>query len=344
MKETTVKNQQSDEVCAVSIVCTTYNQERYIQKALEGFLAQKTNFQFEIVIHDDASTDGTRAIVEQYVAAHPLLFKPVYQEVNQYSKGGFKPLVHAAGYARGKYLALCEGDDYWTNDTKLQQQYDALEQHPDLDFCFHSAHCLSGEVFDDQLHWRYAEGQILEVPDVLQCPTGTFAPTCSYMVRRETLSLLPEWFFSRAPVGDFFIEMYATRRGGALYIDAPMSVYRTTSDGSWHLNTYGNDEAFQKYLSAMIEAINLMEPDFPGLHDSFQWKRAWLYTFGAFHYLRKDNYPEFRKHIEMAFAESSFISNKQTIAYLLRRWPRMANRIIAVLSHLKHVVVGFSGK
>lgn len=330
--------------CPVSIICTTFNHELYIEKALDGFLAQRTDFPFEIVIHDDASTDRTRTIIEGYVAAHPLVIRPIFQEVNQYSQGGFKPIVFAAGHAEGKYLALCEGDDYWISGTKLQQQYESLEARPDLDFCFHSAFNLRNDKRDKRPSWVYDDKRVLSNRDILESGDGTFAPTSAYMIRKEVLGLLPAWFFERAPVGDFFIEMYAARRGGALYIDAPMSVYRTMSDGSWHLNTYGNDIAFQKYLSSMLEALSLMEPDFPGLYKSFRWKRAWLYTFGALHYLRREKHAEFRELIELALTETGFISKKQAVAYLLRRWPEAANQVIAALFNIRRLVSGSPAK
>ncbi len=321
--------------CPVSIVCTTYNHEKYIRKALDGFVAQKVNFPFEIVVHDDASTDGTRRIIEDYVDAYPALIRPIFQQVNQYSRGGFKPLVYAGKRANGRYLALCEGDDYWIDQTKLQQQHDCLEAEKAVDFCFHSAYQLKNGELDEEPSWAYSGRRALHAKDILESRTGTFAPTASYMIRREVLDHLPEWFFNRAPVGDFFIEMYAARRGGALYIDSPMSVYRTMSIGSWHLNTYGNDETFQKYLSSMLDAINLMEQDFPGMDNSFRWKRAWLYTFGALHYLRRGKYFEFRNFIELACAETSFISKKQAIVYRLRRWPKRAEQVLEVLFYLK---------
>jgi glycosyltransferase involved in cell wall biosynthesis len=335
---------QANVACPVSVVCTTFNHEKYIRKALDGFLSQKTDFQFEIVVHDDASTDGTRAIIEQYVAAHPSVFKPIFQEVNQYSQGGFKPLVYAARHSIGRYLALCEGDDYWIDNTKLQRQYDCLEAEGELDFCFHSAYQLQNGVLDKVPSWEYTGRRVLHIKDVLESTTGTFAPTASYMIRREVLDLLPDWFYKRAPVGDFFIEMYATRRGGALYLDSPMSVYRVMSEGSWHANNYGHTDTFQKITNGMLDGVNLMEPDFPGLEKSFRWKRAWLYSFSAFYHLRKEKYPEFRKLIELAHDETGFISNKQAIAYLLRRWPKLANRFIEMLRYIKRKVTEIVGR
>jgi glycosyltransferase involved in cell wall biosynthesis len=124
----------------VSICCITYNHEPYIEDALEGFLIQETNFPFEILIHDDASTDQTADIIREYEARYPTLIKPIYQTENQYSQCN-KPGRINRKRAKGEYIALCEGDDYWTDPLKLQIQVDFLEKHPDYVITFHP--CVS---------------------------------------------------------------------------------------------------------------------------------------------------------------------------------------------------------
>lgn len=113
----------------VSICCITYNHERYIQQCLEGFLIQKTNFPFEVLIHDDASTDKTAEILREYEAKHPHIIKPIYQKENQYSKGIQISASFNWPRANGKYIAICEGDDYWIDPFKLQKQVDFLEKN-----------------------------------------------------------------------------------------------------------------------------------------------------------------------------------------------------------------------
>ena len=106
----------------VSICCLAYNHEKYIRKTLEGFVNQKTNFNYEILIHDDCSTDNTVNIVEEYRKKYPKLIKPIYQKENQHSKGIKISNVYQFPRAQGKYIAMCEGDDYWTDMNKLQKQ------------------------------------------------------------------------------------------------------------------------------------------------------------------------------------------------------------------------------
>lgn len=119
----------------VSVVCCTYNHELYIRQCLEGFVMQKTNFAFEVLVHDDASTDKTVDIIREYETKYPDIIKPIYQTENQYSKGVRINAIFNYPRAKGKYLALCEGDDYWIDPLKLQKQVDFLEANPDYSLC-----------------------------------------------------------------------------------------------------------------------------------------------------------------------------------------------------------------
>ena len=125
----------------VTVWCLAYNQKDFIRDALEGFVMQKTTFPFEVIVHDDASTDGTTAIVQEYARRYPDIIKPVIETENQWQKGGLKHIIHIMNekYRNGKYIAFCEGDDYWTAPHKLQQQVDFLESHAEYSMCFHSA-------------------------------------------------------------------------------------------------------------------------------------------------------------------------------------------------------------
>jgi glycosyltransferase involved in cell wall biosynthesis len=130
--------QGQDIIPLASISCATYNQAPFIRQCLDHLLAQKTNFPFEIVIHDDASTDGTKEIIEAYALKYPDIIIPYYQNENQYSKGvrGLQSLYNYPR-CRGRYIAICEGDDYWPDPLKLQRQVDFLESHEDYVLTFH---------------------------------------------------------------------------------------------------------------------------------------------------------------------------------------------------------------
>lgn len=127
----------NEEPIIVSIRCTAYNQEKFIRETLEGFIMQKTNFRFEAIVHDDASTDNTADIIREYAEKYPDIIKPIYETENQYSKkdGSLLRIMNEA--SKGKYITMCEGDDYWTDPYKLQKQVDFLEAHPDYVLCSH---------------------------------------------------------------------------------------------------------------------------------------------------------------------------------------------------------------
>jgi glycosyltransferase involved in cell wall biosynthesis len=225
----------------VSIVCATFNHEAYIEDALRGFLLQRTHFPFEIVIHDDASTDNTRAIVQRYAAAYPALIKAVLQTANQYSQGK-KPIPLAAGHAAGRYVALCEGDDFWIAPDKLQRQFDAMQKRPACDISFHAAAVLRADETLAPIA-DYAK-QVTVIPvDRLIAADGAFCPTASLMLKRTLFDRLPAWYYERAPVGDYYLQVFGALSGGALYLPDAMSVYRSFTAGSWSASLYRKEKA-----------------------------------------------------------------------------------------------------
>ena len=127
----------------VSICCITFNHARYIRACLDGFIMQKTNFSFEVLINDDCSTDGTIDILKEYSERYPNIIKPIFHDENQYSKG-IRRILATFVYpkVKGKYVALCEGDDYWTDPLKLQKEVDFLESNPDYGLVYTGAKVL----------------------------------------------------------------------------------------------------------------------------------------------------------------------------------------------------------
>ena len=250
----------ADEGPLVSIICITYNHERYIEDAIRGFLVQETNFPFEIIIHDDASTDSTRSIIEAYARLYPALIIPVFQSKNQYSQG-VRVMLHAAGYAAGQYIALCEGDDFWISPGKLQTQVDALRR-------YHPAIKVANGKPEHHLFCKRAEGiKLISASEIIRCG-GSFMPTGSMLIRRSFFDRVNQHhtsFYKRHLTG-YFYQIFCSLRGGALYIDRPMSVYRYVSSGSW-TERMVNEQAFYKqwltnYLSSLREANLITEYKF----------------------------------------------------------------------------------
>lgn len=217
----------------VSINCITYNHEDYIADAIDSFLMQKTNFNFEILIHDDASIDRTPDIIRRYSEKYPDIIKPIYQVDNQYSKG-----VTRIGYkyndlrAKGKYIALCEGDDYWTDPYKLQKQVDYMDSHAECSLCFHAAEIVYA---DKELTGRkvknYDKNCICPIEDLI-VRGGAFCATASFLYPTKLIKRLPQFFFE-AHVGDYPLQMILASKGYVYYIDEIMSAYRTGVKGSW---------------------------------------------------------------------------------------------------------------
>ena len=217
----------------VTIQCFTYNQESYIRKCLDGFITQKTNFSFEAIVHDDASTDGTPDIIREYATKYPDIIKPIYEIENQFSKqdGSLRKIMNA--HTHGKYVAICEVDDYWTDPQKLQRQVDFLEKHPDNVMV-----CNRTKLYSEQKHQFiddnccYNTSQPVNVRDVI-LKGGLFLSTCSLLYRRQILpSTLPNYWM-KCHVGDYPLQIHAAMKGGIYYINDAMSVYRVENNASW---------------------------------------------------------------------------------------------------------------
>lgn len=213
----------------VSVYCMTYNQESVIADAIEGVLAQKTDFPFELIIHDDASTDGTADIVKSYAEKYPEIIHPIYQKVNQYGKCNFyKEFFNPK--ALGDYIAICEGDDFWVDPFKLQRQVDCMRSHPDCTMCFHAVKQLNADGSEVTVRPLKSTGEV--DPQLIVKRGGMFCPTVSLMLRRDVMFSWPEFRLS-ADVYDYPLQVLAASLGSVHYIDECMAVYRFGADGSW---------------------------------------------------------------------------------------------------------------
>lgn len=219
----------------VSICCITYNHESYIEDALEGFLMQETEFPFEILIHDDASTDSTANIIRKYEKKYPRLIKPIYQTENQYSKG--KKMNRAFNFprAKGEYVAMCEGDDYWIEPKKIQDQVREMRKCPDINISFHPAYQV--DVHELKKNIKFSDyGGIMKVFTVKEVISGGggFMPTASIVFKRKIIEKkdINRWF-EKSHVGDFVIQVFSSLEKGALFIPTINSIYRQNILGSW---------------------------------------------------------------------------------------------------------------
>lgn len=234
-------NTVSKENILVSIVCNTYNQEDYIADALESFVMQKTNFKFEILVHDDASTDTTADIVREYEQKYPELIKPIYQTENQYSQKNGVITKLQYGRAKGKYIAFCEGDDYWTDENKLQKQADFMEANPQYSLCVHAASVVDGSTGEFMYEINVSDTDRDMTVDEIIMRWGCELPTNSMMYRRELRDGYPA-FLLKAPVGDYPLTVYLSFCGKVRYMSDNMSSYRYMAKGSWSSQFMEDDE------------------------------------------------------------------------------------------------------
>jgi glycosyltransferase involved in cell wall biosynthesis len=230
----------------VSVTIITYNHELYIEQAIMGVMAQVTNFPFEVIIHDDASTDNTQAIIKKYVQKYPQIIIPILQTENHWLGKGINATTTIVWpSAKGKYIAWLEGDDYWTDPYKLQKQVDFLEANPGYVLCFHKVKVLQpdGELADDF---------IAKVPENYETQEtlarlGNYIHTPS-VVFRNVIKEFP-YEFSLTPIGDYFLYMLLGVFGKYGMINDEMAVYRN-SVGVWSVQS--NQTRSYKFMLTMI--------------------------------------------------------------------------------------------
>jgi glycosyltransferase involved in cell wall biosynthesis len=240
----------------VSISCLTYNHENYIKDAIEGFLMQKGNFDIEVLIHDDASTDNTTEIIKEYQNKYPDIIKPFMQAENQLSKG-VKRLGNRYNNtrAKGKYIALCEGDDYWTDPNKLQKQIDFMENNKEYSMCYHTAAVVDVEKNSlNKLIKPFNDDGEVPIEVFILRGGGSFQ-TASVMYRKELMDNPPKWYFE-SPVGDVPQALILATKGKIMFLDETMSAYRKGAEVSWTERVYKNKEKCKDYLISRIKMLD----------------------------------------------------------------------------------------
>jgi len=216
----------------ISICCLCYNHELYIEDALQGFLSQDTDFAFEILIHDDASTDRSSDIIRAYEDRYPRIIKAVYQNENQYSKGVQVSVTFNFSRAQGQFIAMCEGDDYWTDKDKLQIQVDTMINRPELSGCFHMVKFQTFNTFSG-FYYQIPPKDIVSTRDII---LQHYIPTASVVYRKKMLmSVIRETpQLSDFPVGDIPLSILMSKKGKIIFINKVMGVYRKNPTSLTH--------------------------------------------------------------------------------------------------------------
>lgn len=237
----------------MSIACITYNHAPYIRQCLDGFIMQQTDFDYEIVIHDDASTDGTKDIVLEYCSKYPNLFRPILQKQNRYKegKGIFARFVFPE--CRGKYIAMCEGDDYWTDPLKLQKQVDYLENNPDCVLTCHQYKILQGIKEESSTNWI----QGISFYNITTFVSSEwFIQPLTVVFRAKSLDICEYSRYEYAK--DVTLFYYLLKQGNGYFFQDEMGVYRLHCGG-----TYFNSSWASKLISDLrtLNAISVVEGD-----------------------------------------------------------------------------------
>lgn len=234
----------------VSICSLVYNHAPYLRQCLDGFVMQQTTFPFEVVIHDDASTDGSAAIIREYATRYPNIFVPIYQTENQYSQGKKVSSTFVFPRARGKYIALCEGDDYWTDPLKLQKQVDFLEANPeyglvrtDVNRLYQETQMIDTAFFSHPPYSRIKD----TYADYLV--NAWFAAPCTWVFKRSLLEYVPT---ERFVVGDLPLLLTIVSKERVKYINEVTSVYRILSSSASHFKTDNEQMHFMDGIAKIL--------------------------------------------------------------------------------------------
>ena len=229
----------------LTLVTTTYNHGKYIEQCLKSILNQKTNFKYKLLVSDDGSTDNTRDILKVYQEKYPEKLEVIYNKKNLGAMGNF---VYTLNMVHTEYVALCDGDDYWTDKNKLQKQVDFLDNNKEYAICFHQTLIF----FEDNS--RNSALHPLNLPDKLTLNDlikENFIPANTVVYRwkyKEKDSLKTEFPENIVP-GDYFIHLMHANVGKIFFINKPMSAYRRQENGMWYLTTQPDkeDEFYLKY-------------------------------------------------------------------------------------------------
>lgn len=271
----------------VSVCVITYNHGKYIRQCLDGILMQKVNFPYEILIHDDASPDDTADIIREYWEKYPTVIKPILQTENQYSKG-----VDVSRFnfhrAKAKYIAQCEGDDYWTDDRKLQMQVDFLEENSEYVMTGHNIQIMGEKGFKPYTTYDTID-RTYSFEDLQHGKLWDIA-TASTVFRNIFITLDSKvecMYYSCKANGDLKVQLLLSQFGKCYIFPEQMSVYRyIVSHGtSYNARAYGKNMAkiiYDKYLDSsrfMHVAFNKNIDIRPLLENAMMWAIIYLCKF-----------------------------------------------------------------
>ncbi len=333
-----------DDTIFVTVICVTYNHQDYIKDALESFLHQQVSYKYEIVVHDDASTDQTADILREYEQRYPDKIRVIYEAVNLYqSADNFVKCIQESviPLIRGKYVLISEGDDYWIDETKLQRQVEYLEQHDECTMVTHNAVSLHMKSTKIDIQTRYYKDKNLSPEEIINHPCGYLA-TASMLMRRECFEL--KGFFHEAGIGDYTRQLYCLAKGKVHYIDRIMSVYRFGHAGSWQESQDKDSSAkFYGYLK-MIRFLDKYNAYTSHSYDKYLRKEIQRY---AHHIIRIGSKEDLEKFLVKELYDEPFWKYLKRLEKLhgqIKDPHYLADMTASFLRKYKHILIMGAGK
>lgn len=243
----------------ITVIVMTYNQKEYISKALDSILSQNIDIGYSILIHDDCSNDGTYEILLDYQTKYPNKIQIIHQETRKFLVDGFNMMIYkyVVPHIETKYVAYCDGDDFWCDDFKLQKQYDFMEKHKDYSMCFHSAYQLKNDE-DMSSKWFISKEKDIDMTDLINDKPGICVATSSIFLRKEVFVDFPDWR-KAFPVEDVPMYIMAAIYGKIHCLSDVMCVYRQFASGSWTSQNKNNLDRKAKHLNGIKEAIIIFD-------------------------------------------------------------------------------------
>ncbi|HYJ85716.1 MAG TPA: glycosyltransferase [Pyrinomonadaceae bacterium] len=302
----------------LSVCLITFNHERFIAEALQSAVEQQTDFEYEIVVSDDCSTDATRKIITEFQGRYPDKIRLAFPEKNLGVNANLAMTIQAC---RGQYVALLEGDDYWTSPTKLQEQVSFLDANPACAICFHAVRVFHDDgSTESHISPRFGHKKIFTLEDLLRL--GNFIPTCSTVFRNRLFDEFPDWFYELR-IADFSLHVFNAQYGKVGYIGKVMGAYRVHSGGTFSLE---NESRNAQEVIRLYDYLNgHLGPKYDRTIKAIQsyWKAVEYYRNGEFAKAQtcaamRASAPPFNTQAAMAWLLSHSLPVYRLVKYLGR--------------------------
>ena len=318
---------ENEQPLLVSIHCLVYNHEPYLRQCLDGFVMQQTDFRFEAVVHDDASTDGSVGIIREYAEKYPDIIKPIFETENQYSKKGGILSKIMDDACTGKYVAMCEGDDYWIDPFKLQKQVDFMESHLDYSMCCSDAVI---ETEDGTECWSRYNCSCRIPPEDMILGGGLFVQTASLLYRNGLTDSYLECC-KLCHVGDYPLKIWGVLHDGLYYMAEKMVVYRFQSINSWTSITH--TLSLEKQIPGWRSEVDMLQG--ADAYSHFKYHNAFKKRQTAYVYSKLKEYSNDWKKIAVEFRDviKMFDWRKMTVHVLMMNHMKWCYTVWSKIMH-----------